>query len=134
MAEILVVEDDRNQQLLIQEELEIEGHHASCVCSGREALEEVKGHTPDVVVLDLRMPGMDGIELLGRLMEFNRSLPVIIHTAFATYKDNFMTWAADAYVVKRPDFGTLKDSIRQVLGRRRPGLGGSARPAKPKRC
>jgi DNA-binding response OmpR family regulator len=129
MAEILVVEDDRNQQMLIQEELELEGHHACCVGSGREALEEVRTHTPDVVVVDLRMPGMDGIELLGRLMEFNRSLPVIIHTAFATYKDNFMTWAADAYVVKRPDFDTLKESVRQVLERRRQGRGGTA-PAK----
>jgi DNA-binding response OmpR family regulator len=46
------------------------------------------------------MPGMDGIEALGKILGKDKTIPVIINTACGTYKDNFMTWSADAYVVK----------------------------------
>ena len=69
---------------------------------------------------------MDGVELLGRLLAVNNRLPVVIHTAFNHYKDNFMTWAADAYVVKHSDCEELKQTIRQVLARQEGPLAGGA--------
>jgi len=61
---------------------------------------------------------MDGVEALGRILSEDNQLPVILHTAYATYKDNFMTWSADAYVVKSSDRSELKDEIRRVLAQR----------------
>lgn len=115
MAAILVVEDDRNQRLLLKEELAGDGHAVLTAANGQDALATVEEAMPDLVIMDIAMPEMDGLELLGRLLAVNHHLPVIIHTAYASYKDNFMSWAADAYVVKRGDLQELKDTVRHVL-------------------
>jgi DNA-binding response OmpR family regulator len=117
MPTILIVEDDEHQQLLYQEELRDEGYNVVVAGSGKEALELTQRITPDLVVLDIAMPGMDGIEALGRLLSRNNQLPIILHTAYATYKDNFMTWSADAYVVKSSDLAELKAEIERVLAK-----------------
>jgi CheY-like chemotaxis protein len=68
------------------------------------------------------MPGMDGIETLGRILSMDNELPVIIHTAYAQYKDNFMSWSADAYIVKSPSgLAELKAAIQRVLAARSKG-------------
>lgn len=125
MSAILIVEDDQNQRLLLQEELEDEGYKTTAVSSALEALDTVADSMPDLVVVDLAMPGMDGVELLSKLLSMNNRLPVIIHTAFANYQDNFMTWAADAYVIKHHTFAELKTTVRRVL-QERGGLAAAA--------
>jgi CheY-like chemotaxis protein len=67
------------------------------------------------VILDISMPGMDGIEVLGKVLSVDNTIPVILNTAYANYKDNFLTWAADAYVVKSSDLGELKRAIAVAL-------------------
>ena len=119
MATILIVEDDEHQQLLFREELSEEGYDVVVASSAQEALEIVEKVEPDAVVLDIAMPGMDGIEALGRLLAANNHLPDILHTAYATYKDNFMTWSADAYVVKSHDLSELKAELARVIAKRR---------------
>jgi two-component system response regulator (stage 0 sporulation protein F) len=118
MATVLIVEDDEHQQLLFREELKEEGYEVVVAGSGQEALDMAKRVEPDIVVLDIAMPGMDGIETLGRMLSKNNQLPIILHTAYATYKDNFMTWSADAYVVKSSDLTELKAEIERVLAKR----------------
>ncbi len=117
MALILLVEDDAHQQLLFAEELREEGYDVVVAGGGTEALEIVKKVTPDLVVLDVAMPDMDGIEALGRILATNNRIPIILHTAYATYKDNFMAWSADAYVVKSSDLAELKSEIKRVLAK-----------------
>ena len=118
MPTILVVEDDKYHQLLLQEELTEDGYDVILARSGEEALDMIPENDVDLVVLDIAMPGMDGVEALGRILSEDNQLPVILHTAYATYKDNFMTWSADAYVVKSSDRSELKDEIRRVLAQR----------------
>ena len=89
------------------------------VNSGTEALERVGAHQYDLVVLDIGMPDLDGLETLGRMLSVNNKIPVILNTAYPSYKDNFMSWAADAYVVKSSDLTELKTKIRQALAKRR---------------
>ncbi len=115
MSTLLVVEDDRNQQLLLGEELEDEGYQIRQAFTAREALAMVHRETPDLVVLDIGLPGMNGVELLGKLMSVNRQLPVVLYTGYSSYQDDFMTWAADAYVLKQSDLTELKATIHTVL-------------------
>ena len=118
MGSLLIVEDDRRQRLLLREELQEEGYTVRAAANATEALAKVSATMPDLVVLDLGMPGMDGIELLGKLLGINKRLPVVIYTAYSGYRDNFMSWAADAYVLKQSHLGELKARIREVLDSR----------------
>ena len=118
MARILIVEDDANQCLLYKEELESEGYDVVTANDGREALRMVEAERPDLVVMDISMPGMDGIEAMSQMLAKDHKLPVILNSAYATYKDNFRAWSADAYVVKSSDLMELKDAIRNVLATR----------------
>ena len=73
---------------------------------------------PYLVVLDIRMAGMDGIEALQHILDRDNSIPVILNTAFSSYRDNYLTWAADAYVTKSSDVTELLDTVRSVLDER----------------
>jgi len=62
------------------------------------------------------MPGMNGIEVLKRIREQDRELPIVLCSAYGEYKQDFTTWASDAYVVKCADLTELKTTIRRLLG------------------
>ncbi|MFO7897639.1 MAG: response regulator [Planctomycetota bacterium] len=115
MSKILLVEDDKNQALLYRQELEAEGYEVEVAGNGREACELVESVDPDIVVMDISMPGMDGIEAMGRMLSKHNKLPVILNTAYSSYKDNFLSWSADAYVIKSSDLSELKDTIEKLL-------------------
>ena len=115
---LLVVEDEINQGLLYEQELEDDGYEVDVVNSGAEALEVVKINSYDLVILDIGMPEMDGLETLGRLLGIDNKIPVILCTAYPSYKDNFMSWAAEAYVVKSMDLTELKEKIKESLSKK----------------
>ena len=118
MAKLLVVEDDSNQRQLYAQELTDDGYEVVTAADGREALRALESEKPDLVVLDIAMPGMDGVEALGKILDKDRRIPVILNTAYTSYKDNFMTWSADAYVVKSGDLTELRTQIRELLASR----------------
>ena len=115
MATVLVVDDDKHQRLLYQEEFERDSYQVLLASSGQEAVATVAQQEVDVVVLDIAMPGMDGVETLSKILDIDRQLPIILNTAYSSYKDDFMTWAADAYVTKSSDLTTLKQHVEEVL-------------------
>jgi DNA-binding response OmpR family regulator len=123
MARVLLVEDEKNQRLLYEQELTDEGYEVVLAADGREALRLFTEKRPDVVVLDIQMPNMDGIEALSKVLGVDNRVPVILHTAYSSYKSNFMTWSADAYVVKSADLTELKERIREALAQRGGGAG-----------
>ncbi len=112
---VLIVEDDANQRLLYEEELREEGYEIHSAGDGRAALRIAHENTPDIVILDINMPGLDGLDTLSQLLETNPSLPVIINTAYPGYQDSFTTWSADAYIVKSSDLSELKATIKKLL-------------------
>ncbi len=116
MKTILVVDDDRAIRELLVEELMEDGYQVLSVDNARDALKIVENEPLDLVILDIRMPGMDGLEALPRILGLKEHLKVILHTAYSAYKESFMSWAADAYIVKSSDFGELKDKIRELIG------------------
>ena len=78
---LLVVEDNVHQRLLYEEELKDEGYLVLTASDGREALQVAQRDHPDLVLLDINMPVMDGLDTLGKLLEVDHHIPVIIHTA-----------------------------------------------------
>ncbi|MCX5863061.1 MAG: response regulator [Desulfomonile sp.] len=115
MKHILVVDDERHICQLYKSDLEDDGYCVSTANSGKEALDVVEGNPPDLIVLDIQMPGMDGIETLETLIGRDKGIPVILNTAYSHYKDDFTTWGADAYVIKSSDTSKLKMEIRRLL-------------------
>ncbi|MFC1592670.1 response regulator [Candidatus Omnitrophota bacterium] len=81
---ILLVDDEPDFIEPISFWLKANGYPVLIASNGQEALETVKKNKPDMVFLDIKMPGMDGIETLKRIREFNKELPVIILTAYPT--------------------------------------------------
>lgn len=114
---VLVVEDQRNLALLYEQELEDDGYSVDIAYNGPMAIELVGKKPYNLVILDILLPDMDGLETLGKIISFNKDLPVIINTGFSSYKDNFMSWAADAYVVKSSDLSELKSTIKKLVAK-----------------
>ena len=119
IATILIVEPNRNQRLLLEEELQYEGYRTLSAATAREALARLTKERADLVLLDIHLPGMDGLELIGRLIEIDSRIPVVIYTGDSSFQENFRAWVADAYVLKSSKLEELVETIRQILARRR---------------
>ena len=117
MKTILVVDDDEAIRTLLQEELSDEGYQVLIAASAREALKKVQEEALDLVILDIRMPGMDGLEALPRILGLKEGLPVILNSAYTQYQESFMSWAADAYVVKSSDLTELKAKVKELIAK-----------------
>ncbi len=114
-ARILVVDDEEHIRLLFKEELEDEGYVVDLASNGLEALERVRASAYDVIVLDIKMPGMDGIQALTEIKKINKDQPVILCSAYGEFKQDFASWLSDGYIVKSADTRELKDTIKRVL-------------------
>jgi CheY-like chemotaxis protein len=115
MKKILVADDEMAIRLLYSEELKEEGYEVYTAANGREALEIIEKVPLDLVILDIKMPEMDGIEALRQIKEKKPDLPVVLSTAYGDYKQDFATWASDDYLVKSSDLEDLKRSVKKHL-------------------
>ena len=113
---ILLVDDEEGIRLLYREEFEEEGYAVATASNGEEALETFNQEQPDLVILDINMPGMNGIEVLRRMKEINPNLPVILSSAYQEYKQDLGTWASEDYIVKSANMDELKKAVRKYLG------------------
>jgi DNA-binding response OmpR family regulator len=115
MSKILIVDDEPHLRLLYETELRRAGYETMTAGNAQQGLEFVETMKPDLVILDIRMAGMDGIEALQHILERDNTIPVVLNTAFSSYRDNFLTWAADAYITKSADVTELLDTVRGLL-------------------
>jgi DNA-binding response OmpR family regulator len=118
-ARILVVEDNADLAYGLRNNLEIDGHLVTTVESGEEALEHLRQCRPDLVVLDLMLPGIDGYQVLRRLRAGGHDMPVLILSARAQETDKVLGFrlGADDYVTK--PFGVLEVLARVTAMLRR---------------
>jgi len=114
---ILVVDDEESIHLLYKEELEEEGYEVQSAMSGEDALKAFDTHQPDLVILDINMPGMDGIEVLRQMKQKRPGIPVILSSAYPEYKQDLASWASDDYIVKSFNLDDLKGSVKRHLSR-----------------
>lgn len=112
---ILVVEDEPNMRLLVAEELMDAGYEVDTAENGEVALMKFKEKPYDLVTIDIEMPGMNGLELAGKLREIKRDVRLVILTAYSHYKSDMASWAADAYIVKSSDLTELKEVISRLI-------------------
>lgn len=115
MKKILCVDDEPSLLQLYHDELSEEGYEVILAKDGQEALMKFKQDTPDVVVMDIRMPRMDGIQTMTTFLGKDRRIQIILNTAYPLYRENFMTWGATAFVIKSSDLSELKQKIREAL-------------------
>ncbi|RKY66051.1 MAG: hypothetical protein DRQ08_04065 [Candidatus Latescibacterota bacterium] len=116
MAKILVVEDEPKMAFLLEAELNDAGHRATSVTDGREAVRRVEREHFDIVITDLRMEGMDGIEVLERVKGLDPQTEVVLITAYATAQTavEAMKKGAYDYIIKPFDIEELKLLIKKI--------------------
>lgn len=116
---ILAVDDEKAIVRLVQVNLEREGYEVVTAYDGREALEKVASERPDLIVLDVMMPYMDGFEVLQQLKKSpeTRDIPVIMLTAKAQDADVFRGWQSgvDCYLTKPFNPMELKAFVKRVF-------------------
>ncbi len=115
MKKILLVDDEESIHLLYSEEFEEEGYQVFSAHTGEEALKKLPEIDPDLVILDINMPGMHGLDVLRRIKEMNNQLPVILSSAYPEFKQDLSSWASDDYIVKSSDLTELKEAVRRLL-------------------
>jgi two-component system alkaline phosphatase synthesis response regulator PhoP/two-component system response regulator VicR len=116
---ILAVDDEKHIVRLVQINLQKEGYEVATAGTGREALEKVSEFKPDLIVMDVMMPEMDGFEALKKLKENaeTRDIPVIMLTAKAQDADVFRGWqsGADLYLTKPFNPAELLSFVKRLL-------------------
>jgi DNA-binding response OmpR family regulator len=119
MSRVLVVEDERDLAALLAHNLRLEGLDVRVVEDGREALPAVRAWHPDLVVLDLMLPGMDGFEVLRGIRAHTASLPVLILSARGEQQDKVRGFRLDAdqYVTKPFGLVELLERVHALLRR-----------------
>ena len=124
---VLIVEDEPDIRALVVHHLKREGYQVSAAASGEEALRQVQAAPPDLVLLDLMMPAMDGLEVCRRLRQdpATAMLPIVMLTAKGDEVDRVLGLeiGADDYVVKPFSPKELLARVRAVLRRSRPAPG-----------
>ena len=116
MKKILLVDDEENIRFIYGEEFRDEGYEILSAENGIEALSLFEKEQPDLVILDIQMPGMNGIEVLRRMKTLKPSVPVILSSAYPEFKQDLGVWASEEYVVKSSDLTHLKEVVKRYIG------------------
>jgi DNA-binding response OmpR family regulator len=115
MAKILIVDDEEHIRSLYSVELTEAGYEVITAETGHMLLERIEKEKPDLVVLDIKMVDYNGLDLLQDIRNKFYDLPVVLCTAYDTYKEDMMSIAADFYVIKSFDLTELKNKIIMAL-------------------
>lgn len=115
MAKILIVDDEEHIRYLYSEELTEAGYEVITAESGYRLLERIEDEKPDLVVLDIKMVDYNGLDLLQDIRNRFYNMPVVLCTAYDTFKEDMKSIAADFYVIKSFDLTELKSKIAMAL-------------------
>ncbi len=115
MAKILVVDDEEHIRLLYSEELTEAGYEVITAADGYKLIDRIETEKPDLVILDIKMVDYNGLDLLQEIRNKFYNLPVILCTAYDTFKEDIKSIAADFYVIKSFDLTELKKKIATAL-------------------
>ncbi len=119
MNKILIVDDDPNILFLFAEILKMDGYNVVTASTGTKALQLVIHDHYNLLILDIKMPGIHGLEILRRLREKGNKIPIIICSAFEGMKDDFVikSYEITDYLVKPVDLKVLSNTVKKTLER-----------------
>lgn len=119
MSRVLVVEDDPGVARMVEMMLALEGHDAELVTDGRTAVQRLDGSPPALVILDVMIPEVDGLQVLRELRSRPRwaEVPVVVCSALASDEDVWEGWSsgADYYLVKPFELDHLRSTVLRLL-------------------
>lgn len=115
MVKLLIVEYDDKSKALYRKEFQKEGYEVLLVQNTGEALQKMQDFNPDMFVLDLNLPDMDGIAVINSIIQTNKFLPIIINSATCRQKNNFNCWGTKTYLIKSTDVFELKNKVSEYL-------------------
>jgi len=115
MANRLIVDDEEQIRFLYSEEMTEKGYEVITAENGYQLLEKIEDEKPDLVVLDIKMIDYNGLDLLQDIRNKFYNLPVVLCTAYDTFKEDMKSIAADFYVIKSFDLTELKSKISMAL-------------------
>jgi two-component system, response regulator, stage 0 sporulation protein F len=115
MKKILLVDDEPSIQIVYREEFEDEGYEVISAINGDEGLERFQTDEPDIVILDIQMPGINGIEVLRQMKKLRPEIPVILSSAFQEFQRDISSWASEEYIVKSGNLDGLKEAVKRLL-------------------
>lgn len=112
---ILVIDDEKSLQILYAHELRREGYEVETASDAAEAIDMFSKESYELALVDIEMPGMDGLQLMGKLRDIAPDTRLVVNSAYSTYKADFNSWLADGYIVKSSDLEPLKTKIKELL-------------------
>ena len=115
MSKILIVDDEEHIRYLYSEELTDVGYDVITADSGYNLLERIEQEKPDLVILDIKMVDYNGLDLLQDIRNKFYDLPVVLCTAYDTFKEDMKSIVADFYVIKSFDLTELKNKVTMAL-------------------
>ena len=115
MNKILIVDDDKSIQMLYAEELTEEGYDVITCGDGSRLMDLIGQERPELIVLDIRLGELNGLDLLQDVRNTYNDLPVILCTAYPTFEYDIKSIAADYYVNKSSNLQELKVKIKTAL-------------------
>ena len=118
MKHVMVIDDERDILTCLEELLTGEGYRVTGVVSGAEALDVLPNDPPDLVLLDLRMPQMSGLELLQAIRRTHPDLPIVVCSALDSYRNDFELVSAKvaAFLDKPMDLDNVLTTVRRLIG------------------
>ena len=119
MKTILATDGNKNIRVLLEAELSLEGYEVILASTGEETLKKIRERTPDLLVLDLRMPDMHDLKTLKTIRQENKDLPIILCTVYKKAQDNSTIEASGVagYFIKPFGINHLKALIKKSLKR-----------------
>ena len=119
MEKILLVDDEPNIGLFYKEVLCEEGYEVLEAESGKESFDILRREPIDLVVLDIKLRSESGLDVLQNLTKEFPNLPVVLCTAYSSFQDDYISWLAEAYIVKSTDTEELVKEIKRVINKKR---------------
>jgi len=113
MTTLLVVDEQVNTRLLYKDEFQYEGYEVTVAETTGEAMKKIQLHRPDIITLDIKMPGTEAFEFLRKIKE--KSIPIVICSAYAGHKKDSRIDICDAFFVQSADLTELKAMIKRIL-------------------
>lgn len=117
MKRILIADDDPGMRLLLTETLTDAGYHILLAKTGTETIHKILNEPLDLVILDVKMPGAHGFEVLKKVSKIKKDLPIIMCTAYRHLKEDLVMndLKISAYIVKPVDIDNLKAVVKETL-------------------